>query len=399
MISETKKGGKGPVSEKALPRQKSRSKGPNENIQADWLMKIASDKGAVVKKISYLESSEKISYVILKIPKARYNEFRLAYNSVQALNPLPEISVRKWINNVRLIIGFPIHTFVSGDFDGDGFSDMATHITGGRNSGQWFLSFNDQTGSFGNPSEVIFADSLEILPRSSTILAGDFDGDQFDDIALWIPRTESNASVILYLNNIRRGFRKGRTVNIHIPSEISTSLKGIHAGDADGDGLDDLLLCWMNKDNQVLWMVAKNNSEGQFNELVPLMARHRGWDSSVKCTSFVLDINADCLVDTGIYGQSGKRGGGWYVSVSKGNGTFEPEYNLMFGNSPKAFQGSYVPFTGDFNGDRFTDLMVKYGAMNNYSPWSVMFNKMDGNFSLGKEIKFGTEEDFISPGK
>jgi len=65
----------------------------------------------------------------------------------------------------------------------------------------------------------------------------------------------------------------------------------------------------------------------------------------------------------------------------------------MFGNSPRAYQGNYSLFTGDLNGDGFTDLIMKFGQTEDYSEWAKLINKKNKSFTLGQQLKFGPKED------
>jgi len=202
-----------------------------------------------------------------------------------------------------------------------------------------------------------------------------------------------SASGLVFYNDKKSGFKKAQSIQIEIPSNIESSYYQIHTGDINGDGLEDLFLSCRNEEKAAFWMAAINKGEGKFDAMKGIDNGHQGWDQINNYTSFTLDINADGLTDTGIYGQSGEREAWWYVSVNKGDGIFEPEFSLMFENSPRAYQGIYTPFTGDLNGDGYTDLIVKFGSTRQYSEWLKLINKKHGTFAQGQDLNFGEKED------
>ena len=121
----------------------------------------------------------------------------------------------------------------SGDFDGDGRSDIAII------SGTTIISY------FSNGKEFAFGDDLtesNVYPFEG-ITSGDFDGNGYDDIAIYCTYSALHPNwdaILLYNWNTTTNTFERRTPLIL--SEESGNYIGITSGDLNGDGLDDIVV-------------------------------------------------------------------------------------------------------------------------------------------------------------
>ncbi|MBI4606691.1 MAG: FG-GAP repeat protein [Planctomycetes bacterium] len=128
----------------------------------------------------------------------------------------------------------------SGDFNGDGYEDLAVgapleDYSGGDDTGVVFVFFGSASGLTPSGAEIIAqshiggganADGDEL---GSTLAVGDFDADGYDDLALGLPRKDvsgsSNAGMVKVCYGRSWGFMKDGAV---------TAWEGFHQGYADG---------------------------------------------------------------------------------------------------------------------------------------------------------------------
>jgi hypothetical protein len=148
----------------------------------------------------------------------------------------------------------------SGDFDGDGFSDLVVSDPG---MSEKRYGRGDVTVLYGSPTSLSPAriqtwslDSPGVRGRAEegdgfghAVTTGDFDGDDRDDLAIGIPgRADSGAAVVLY------GHRDGLSpedaqnwtpnrLGLHgRPSADADFGRSLVAGDFDGDRRDELVV-------------------------------------------------------------------------------------------------------------------------------------------------------------
>ena len=142
----------------------------------------------------------------------------------------------------------------AGDFDGDGFTDLAI----GRPSGEGAVSVWYGSASTLGEEEIWSQDSSGIkgVPENgdlfgTALVAGDFDGDGFDDLAVGVPGEGSSVPGHGGVNVIF-GSQSGLTdLGDQIWSQATSGIAGVPepgdrfgaalaTGDVDGDGFDEL---------------------------------------------------------------------------------------------------------------------------------------------------------------
>ncbi|MDY7229605.1 FG-GAP-like repeat-containing protein [Hyalangium rubrum] len=235
-------------------------------------------------------------------------------------------------------------TVVTGDFNGDGWTDIAAVGAGGWSGLPVALS--NGNGSFRLVNEGIpYFQSWAAETR--TVVTGDFNGDGRTDIAAVGAGGWSGLPVAL-----SNGNGSFRLVNEGIPyfQSWAAETRTVVTGDFNGDGRTDLAAVGANG-----WSglpVALSNGNGSFqlvNEGIP----HFQTQAAATRTVVTGDFNGDGRTDIAAVGADGW--GALPMAISNGNGSFRSpnEYIPYFQSWASATR---TVVTGDFNGDGRTDL-------------------------------------------
>jgi hypothetical protein len=240
---------------------------------------------------------------------------------------------------------------VTGDFNGDGYTDVAVANYG---SGTVSVYLGAANGTFGTPTTVT------VGAGAIGIAAGDFNVDGHTDLAV---TNYNDNSVSILLGDGSGNFP---TVNTVTSAGIGSQPEGIVAADFDGDGLPDLAIA-NNGSNTIA--ILRNTGSGNFADTGTT------YTTGIRPGGIVAgDFNNDGILDIAVsnFGNADIAGS---VSVFFGQG------HATFGtaaNAPTGGTGSYTLVAYDFDGDGNLDLAVPNATSNNLS---VMLGSANGVFS------------------
>lgn len=277
----------------------------------------------------------------------------------------------------------PVPTFGSGDFDGDGLTDLV--LDDGSNTVFWFGAANHQLVAIPlTEIRVMVMDAN--LPRSvvgTEPLVGDFNADGRADV-LWSPRSDTGTDSTsdngqLWLSTTERGRFEGRraTPARHDPRAHP------HVADFDGDGGDDVL--WYRADTG--WgLLQYVHPDGRVDNYPTTF--DRGLQLEVG------DFDSNSTGDLAWYNAATGRGAFWFFELGGAigarvlqpgpgfrlaSGRFDLDLAddllwygpgvlpdvLWYGTGDRGFRGSLLPqavggdfhpVIGDFDGDRYDDI-------------------------------------------
>ena len=375
-----------------------KGKGPGEsrgkkdvNDPRVLLFRVMMDSlGGEMVEEGYNEETGQTDYILLKVPKDRYPDFREEMIDSHEGNDLPESLPWSIFPDANIKIWLPGRKFVTGDFDGDGFDDMACYFYKGELAGEWFMATNDHLLNFNKPVPFGFRDVLNFTPDQALFLSGDMNGDRFDDLILFIRRSPPLGRWIVCLNDGNGSFGKGEILDVGKDSLTYRTFCTPYVGDLNGDGLDDIGAHFHRGELTGKWVVQLNKGGNRFDSLIILPVNFEGQGAQVRNQPMLIDYNGDGWDDPLIYWQDGSRAASWDVALNLKNGEFTPGSKVFY-----AFQGSYIPFPGDYNGDGFTDLLVKTGSMNELGDWILELNNEGDGFEYNQNGKFSSNPNFI----
>lgn len=234
---------------------------------------------------------------------------------------------------------------LSGDYDGDGFADVAI------NQSQYLeIAQGNGDGTFQYPVNYPIPGSTEAYGD----VLGDFNNDGTLDFGV---SSRTTNSMDIFLSN-----RDG-TLQPATQSLLSSGFAVSAAGDFDGDGNLDLAYTAA---NGVGILLGKGN--GSFHP--PSFFLLANSPEAVAVGDFnrdgILDIAATNFVSGG---------GSAVVSIllGRGDGTFAPHVDYPVGYAPEPIA------IGDLNGDGYPDIVISDAAL--YNSFYVLLNKGDGTFA------------------
>ncbi|MDM8566134.1 VCBS repeat-containing protein, partial [Candidatus Halobeggiatoa sp. HSG11] len=154
------------------------------------------------------------------------------------------------------------NTALVGDFNGDGFDDIAVHWDEGQHEGKWTISLNDRSGNFSNGRVATVGGNQQTYKPASqnTALVGDFNNDNFDDIAVHWDEGQHEGKWTISLNDRSGNFSSGHVATVggsqqtYRPASQNTAL----VGDFNGDGFDDIAVHWDKGQHEGKWTISLN---------------------------------------------------------------------------------------------------------------------------------------------
>ena len=263
-------------------------------------------------------------------------------------------------NSPVAIAGGPVGIAV-GDFNGDGYQDLAIANLNGNNVA---VLLGNGAGTFAPVPGSPFATGT----NPDFVAIADFNGDGIQDLA--VSNLNSN-NVTVLLGNGAGGF----TAASGSPISVGTSPQAVAIADFNGDGKLDLAV--PNYSGTV--SILLGNGSGGFTAASGSPFASGGMSAS----AVVGDFNGDGIADlaVGTYDTSS-------VAVFLGNGS--GGFTAVSGSPFPVGAGRGVIAVADFNGDGIQDLVIANGNANNVT---VLLGNGAGKFAAmsGSPFPAGTE--------
>ena len=255
-----------------------------------------------------------------------------------------------------------------GDFNGDGYTDIATANYVGNNI---TVLLGNGAGAFTVASGSPFAAGTSPV----SVVVGDFNEDGIQDLAA---ANFNGNNVTVLLGNGYGGF----TAASAGPFAAGTGPRSLAVGDFNGDGYPDLAVA--NQTSSTI-TVLLGNGAGAF------MAAAGGPFGAGSGPSGIVvgDFNADGMQDLAVASSAGN------VTILLGNGL--GGFTAATGSPFAAGAGSDSLVAGDFNGDGIQDLAVANYSANNVT---VLLGNGSGAFAAapGSPFSLGTNPDSVVAG-
>jgi hypothetical protein len=275
----------------------------------------------------------------------------------------------------RLFAGTNVNSVFAGDFDRDGFTDLAIARSVGL-----FLLYGDGKGGFKEPEQA----ELSIDPPSTPIMSvtgADFDGDNYLDLVITNSTNRlGQGAVTLFRGREEGGFDFANPERFSVGPR-NTLPRFVAATDLNGDGYPDLVVSNQVASNVVIFLW--NPAEDRFN-LTETISLGTGRQPNYIATG---DFNKDGRMDIAV-ANFGTRSVSIFFGDGRGGFDTQTARTIPTGEEP------YV-ISADFNEDGFLDLAVSNFNTNNIS---IFYGNGRGEFSAPRNLAVGMGPRVLAAG-
>ncbi|ALS99737.1 chitobiase/beta-hexosaminidase C-terminal domain-containing protein [Lacimicrobium alkaliphilum] len=148
------------------------------------------------------------------------------------------------------------HYEIFGDFNGDGLPDLISHSRTADNDS--FLVLGRWEGDTFRFADVSVLPQLLSLAEAGKIVAGDFNGDGFDDIAQLSPQ---DPNVKIALGSDQGVSENLISLSMDVPADFNPDqTRGLLSVDHDGDGIDSVLVTGVQRESFYLYQFTSGNA-------------------------------------------------------------------------------------------------------------------------------------------
>lgn len=256
--------------------------------------------------------------------------------------------------------------FVTGDYNGDGKGDMAALYDYDNGVVKLFTALGKAGGGFNAPFASYTSQKGGWYSASMTLQSGDFNGDGRDDIMAWYNYGAGNDTLFTFTANVKGGFNSPFPSTQMPAGHWDVNNSKFATGDFNGDGRDDLaaLYGYGNGDLKMHTFLALSDGGFSQNSLVSWAANGTTWGAFNRTFLHAGDFNGDGLDDVSFWYDyaDGKDSLFKLPASTARDGKFASSsirgLDIPTGNW--YYQGAqYTP--GDYNGDGRDDIGSFYG--------------------------------------
>ena len=273
-----------------------------------------------------------------------------------------------WPGDESLQVGsnFGLALAANGDINGDGYHDVVIGVPNhnsepGPKCGE-VLVYLGGAGGLGFPASWLASGLTPYTYFGSSLAMGDFDSDGYSDVAVGI-LTSPRSIQVFFGGPSGLTYPAGWNIVPVVP--ISSMATVGSAGDWNGDGIDDLIACAPLDNDGKGTIAVYAGSRSRTNPLNPLWIYR---DASINGLSLVPagggDLNGDGYADVVVaapYSSNGESSEGSVLvffgrQLASPNVPIQPDLRFE-SNIPSAYLGRGITL-GDLNDDGFTDIIA-----------------------------------------
>ncbi len=264
----------------------------------------------------------------------------------------------------------PAHYFVS-DVNGDGKDDFVIeYLTPSTSSAEGYqrniLAYQGKAQS----PYLTDAASDALAVKDSVGLRhpaymGDFNGDGYADMAVSYVSSTNKQQFWVYAGNAGGTFAAGVNITTSVVNNYSINYSQMVVADTNNNGTDDIVMLLENQSGTKRLIVFQGSATGSFFQTSSniVLSDTYGFDHTDPI--FAGDVNGDGRSDVTVHWvNNGKRQ--LLVYAANANGAYSAtgvNYASTNSHDPAVYAGSF--FVGDVNGDGRDDFIVKWKSSNN----------------------------------
>ncbi|MEZ4362799.1 MAG: VCBS repeat-containing protein [Kofleriaceae bacterium] len=256
------------------------------------------------------------------------------------------------------------------DFNADGFADLLVGArgiaTGAMTPGRGYLYFGSPGTSFDPVPDVIFQGTPDESFAAAVAGAGDFNGDGFSDVAIG---ARSNSARGLYAGRAYLYYGDADGTLDQADSVLTGEMRleefgsGISSGDLNGDGLSDLVVLASDFPDEYRAMCAAQvylgESGSKHSGSRTLSLRHEDFPTCVSIATVAGDINRDGFTDI-VHIINSTNDELLNIHLGRPIPQATPDVSTARTSTPDSRSWNQVAKVGDINGDGFDDVAIQY---------------------------------------